>query len=168
MRLHRGKQRTAFWRMGLLLPAAMATACNGQPNPGGNGKADIQEQVRESMTETRIIIKLPDTMITGSLNDSDAARAFAAMLPLNLNLEDYAATEKVADLPAKLPSQGSERGYTPKAGDVTYYAPWGNLAIFHKDFRHSPGLVPLGRLDSGGEVLARVGRVRVEIARETL
>ena len=30
------------------------------------------------------------------------------------------------------------------------YAPWGNLAIFYRDYGFSRGLVPLGKLDSGG------------------
>ena len=46
-----------------------------------------------------------------------------------------------------LPAQGSPRACTPKAGMVAYYAPWGNLCFFYRDFRHSPGLVPLGRVD---------------------
>ena len=46
-----------------------------------------------------------------------------------------------------LPTQGSPRACTPKAGMVAHYAPWGNLCFFYRDFRHSPGLVPLGRVD---------------------
>jgi hypothetical protein len=50
----------------------------------------------------------------------------------------------------------------------TYYAPWGNLALFHKDFRYSEGLVRLGRIDSGIEALRRKGplKVTIEIAGE--
>jgi hypothetical protein len=39
-----------------------------------------------------------------SLDDSPAARAFIAQLPLKVTLKDYASTEKIADLPRKLPS----------------------------------------------------------------
>jgi hypothetical protein len=48
-------------------------------------------------------------------------------------------------------------------GDIAYYAPWGNLAIFYRDFGYSSGLVKLGRLDSGVEVLSGRGAVRVTI-----
>jgi hypothetical protein len=41
-------------------------------------------------------------------------------------------------------------------GDIAYYAPWGNLAIFYKDFGYSRGLVKLGRLDSSIETVERV------------
>jgi hypothetical protein len=35
-------------------------------------------------------------------------------------------------------------------GDITYYAPWGNLAIFYRDFGYSPGLVRLGHIGRTG------------------
>ena len=103
---------------------------------------------------------------TATLENHDSARQFAALLPLNLVLKDYAATEKVADLPAKLPTKGAPPGYKPSTGDIAYYAPWGNLAIYYKDFDFSDGLVRLGRLDSGLDVLRRPGplAVRVELA----
>ena len=50
-------------------------------------------------------------------------------------------------------------------GDVTYYAPWGNLALFHRDFEYSSGLVKLGALHSGIEALRRRGRLTVTIER---
>ncbi|CAM5721643.1 MULTISPECIES: cyclophilin-like fold protein [Streptomyces] len=84
-----------------------------------------------------------------TLNNSAAARDFAALLPLTLTLTDYAGTEKVSDLPQKLSTTGAPSGTAAQAGDLAYYAPWGNLAIFHKDFRHSEGLVKLGAFTSG-------------------
>jgi hypothetical protein len=51
-------------------------------------------------------------------------------------------------------------------GDVAYYAPWGNLAIFYKEFRYSKGLIRLGRIDAGVEALNVPGPLKVTI--ETL
>jgi hypothetical protein len=87
------------------------------------------------------------------------------MLPLTLSLDDYAATEKVSDLPRKLSIAGAPPGMTPVTGDLTYYAPWGNLAFFYKDFRYSTGLVKLGRIDSGIATLGQPGPLRVTISR---
>ena len=103
---------------------------------------------------------------TATLDNNDSARDFALLLPLNLTLKDYAATEKVADLPRALSINGSPEGYKPSTGDVSYYAPWGNLAIFHKDFQYSRGLVRLGRLESGLDAMRRPGArsVRVDLA----
>ncbi|WP_172438391.1 cyclophilin-like fold protein [Variovorax boronicumulans] len=55
--------------------------------------------------------------------------------------------------------------YTPLTGDLSYYAPSGNLAIFHKDFSHSTGLVRLGRLDSGVDSISRPDAIQVRIER---
>ena len=40
----------------------------------------------------------------------------------------------------------------PVAGDLAYYASWGNFALFYRNFLYSPGLVRLGRVegDAGG------------------
>jgi hypothetical protein len=48
-------------------------------------------------------------------------------------------------------------------GDITYYAPWGNLAIFYRDFGYSSGLVSLGRIESGIEALSAPGAVQTTI-----
>ena len=100
---------------------------------------------------------------TATLDNNESAREFAALLPLNLFLKDYAATEKIADLPGALSTKGAPAGYKPSAGDISYYAPWGNLAIFHQDFSFSSGLVRLGRLDSGLDAMRRPGPVTVKV-----
>ena len=104
-------------------------------------------------------------MATATLDDNGSAREFAARLPLSLTLKDYAATEKIADLPGALSIKGSPEAYKPSAGDISYYAPWGNLAIFYKDGHLSSGLVRLGRLDSGIDAMRRPGPVSVRVER---
>ena len=111
----------------------------------------------------KISLKLPDRTLHATLEESAAAEDFASPLPLTLRLEDYANTEKVADLPKRLTRAGAPAGITPSAGDIAYYAPWGNLAIYHKSFRYSEGLILLGRLDHGAEALATPGPVTVTI-----
>ena len=101
--------------------------------------------------------------MAATLADNDTARDFASQLPLELTLTDYAATEKISDLPRRLSTEGAPPGIDPVVGDLTYYSPWGNLAIFYRDFRHSAGLIKLGRIDSGLEVLNRPGPLRVTI-----
>ena len=75
-------------------------------------------------------------------------------MPLTLTLSDYANTEKMSDLPRHLTTADAPNGTKPCAGDIAYYAPWGNLAIFYRDFDYSTGLVKLGGVDSGIETLA--------------
>ncbi|HET9067738.1 MAG TPA: cyclophilin-like fold protein, partial [Amaricoccus sp.] len=58
---------------------------------------------------------------TGTLEDSPASRAFPAMLPLELTLTEYGATEKIGDLPQR--PEGLPDGVDPAVGDITYFAP---------------------------------------------
>ncbi|MFU3924527.1 cyclophilin-like fold protein [Pseudomonas citronellolis] len=111
----------------------------------------------------KIRIRLAQASYTATLCDSPAARDFATLLPLDLVLEDYAATEKVSDLPRRLTTAGEPKTYEPSAGDITYYAPWGNLALFHRSFSRSAGLVLLGRFDAGFDVLRRSGSLKARI-----
>jgi hypothetical protein len=39
-------------------------------------------------------------------------------------------------------------------GDIAYYAPWGNLAIFYGESGYAQGLVKLGRIDGDHRALA--------------
>ena len=55
--------------------------------------------------------------------------------------------------------------FEPSAGDIAFYAPWGNLAVFYRGFRYSPGLVLLGRIDTGLEMLSRTGSMTARIER---
>jgi hypothetical protein len=99
----------------------------------------------EFMTTKRYLI----TAVLTLLSATATARDFVSLLPLTLTLEDYNRTEKISDLPKKLSTHGAPAGVDPSRGDIAYYAPWGNLAIFYKDFPYSRGLVKLGRIDSG-------------------
>lgn len=100
-----------------------------------------------------IQIELDGTVIFATLDDNPTVRDFIARLPLTVELKDYASTEKVGFLPHKLSTQNAPPGSTPVVGDISYYAPWGNLAIFYKDFAYSAELVRLGRITSGIEHL---------------
>ena len=131
---------------------------NEAARPGlGQGRSD--KQVRTM----KIRMDVEGTAITATLADNATSRDFVSLLPLTLTLSDYEATEKISDLRRKLSTEGAPAGSDPSIGDITYYAPWGNLALFYKDFGYSKGLIKLGRIDSGVEALNRPGPVRVKI-----
>lgn len=54
-------------------------------------------------------------------------------------------------------NQGVPPGIAPEVCDITYYVPWGNLAIFYRDVGYAVGLVRLGRFDAGVEALSARG-----------
>lgn len=112
----------------------------------------------------KILIDVANTTIGATLKgDSAAAKDFYNLLPLDVTLTDYGSIEKVCDLPKSLSTQGEPSGTSAQAGDITYYAPWGNLAYFIKDFKHANGLVKLGVLDEGQELLRKSGAIPVTI-----
>ncbi|MDE4274403.1 cyclophilin-like fold protein [Phaeobacter gallaeciensis] len=117
-------------------------------------------------TMTKIEFIFGEDRLSATLDDTAAGRDFAAMLPLELTLTDYHGVEKVADLPRKLDTTGAPASYKPETGDITLYAPWGNLAIFYKPFQNSRGLVRLGAFDGDIAPLVRSApyTVRIEIA----
>ena len=105
--------------------------------------------------------KVGDTVLTATLIDSATTRDFISLLPLTLTLRDYAGTEKISGLPKRLSTENAPSGSDPSVGDITYYAPWGNLAIFYRDFGYSSGLVILGKIDGGIEALNVPGSLKV-------
>lgn len=116
------------------------------------------------MNTMNITIRAGDREVTATLQDHAAARDFISRLPLTLVLEDYGDTEKISPLPGKLSTVGAPAIGKPFRGAIAYYAPWGNLCIFRKDFRPSGGLVILGSLDGDGlKVLDVSGKLRVTI-----
>jgi hypothetical protein len=129
------------------------------PNAMAAERASLQST--ETTTPARkadtmkIRLLTADGILTATLDDNAAARDFASLLPLSLTLRDHARTEKVSDLPRKLTTRGAPAGADPDVADLAYYAPWGNLAIFYRDFGYSSGLVKLGRIDAGIEKLRR-------------
>ena len=105
-----------------------------------------------------------DKAVAATLADNQAARDFLALLPLTLDLRDFAGTEKASGaLPKKLRIQDAPSGHKPSAGELTYYAPWGNLAIFYKADKYADGLVLLGHIEGDPAAFDLSGNVTVTI-----
>jgi hypothetical protein len=108
------------------------------------------------VSKMKIRIKVGETVLTATMLNTETSRDFIALLPLTLRMKDYSGTEKLSDLPRKLSTKNAPSGCDPSVGDITYYSPWGNLAIFYKDFGYSKGLVKLGSIDGGIEQLGSI------------
>lgn len=88
------------------------------------------------------------------LQDNVATRDFVNLLPLELEFEDYAHKEKIAQkLPKKLDTRGLN-GYDPQVGDLFYFNPWGNVGIFYEKQAFHSGLVKFGTLPN--EAVAKI------------
>ena len=111
----------------------------------------------------KIDVTIGTETLTATLDDTAAGRDFASMLPLDITLDDYHGIEKVGDLGRQIDNAGAPRAYEPKAGDITQYRPWSNLAIFLKPFQSSAGLVRIGEFDGPIDALSRAGEIPVRI-----
>src|SRR5438477_13081655 len=113
----------------------------------------------------KIILKTADKEITATLIDSETARDFVSLLPLKLTMNDLFGREKFGHLPRAI-SEGGKRTRTYEVGDLIYWSPGPDVAIF---YRHdgqsvpSPGIIVIGKMDSGVEVLNVPGSVKVTI-----
>jgi hypothetical protein len=87
------------------------------------------------------------------------------MLPLSIQMRDHLRREKTGRIPGPL-SEQTQGSPTYETGDLGYWRPGGNVVIF---YRHdglsipSPGIVLLGRIESGAEVFDVPGTVEVTI-----
>lgn len=112
-----------------------------------------------------IRVTIDGQKVEATLNDSPAARDLASLLPLTLDLEDFHGTERIADPPRKLTTENAPEPQAPKTGDLTYYVPWGNLALFYKDGPSaSSDLLVLGHIDADTDRLSGADRITIEAA----
>ena len=149
-----------------LCGVAFSQAACGSEAPHDNAPASIERTSSQEEEGVQIRIRAGEATLMARLDDNAAARDFAAMLPLRLTLKDYASTEKIADLPRKLATGAAPAGVDPEVGDIAYYAPWGNLAIYYRDFGYSRGLVRLGRIENAEALTSLDGPVIIEAAEQ--
>ena len=115
--------------------------------------------------KTMIKMTFGGNEIYGEILNTQSGNEFLSQLPANLKFEDYNSTEKISYLPTKLSGRGEPEGFTPKRGDISYYMPWGNLAIFYRDFRYSHSLIKIGTLNDIDKLANMRGsfEVRIEV-----
>ena len=91
-----------------------------------------------------------------SLIDNAAARAFAAQLPLTVDMDELNGNEKHAELPSALPADASRPG-TIRNGDLMLYGT-NTLVVFHATFSSSYSCTRLGRVDDPAGRPGALGR----------
>jgi hypothetical protein len=126
-------------------------------------RADDNDRGAFQETLMKIEIVVDGETATATLFDTPTGRDFVSLLPLSLTLEDYADIERISNLPRRLSTAQSPEGMTPEPGDITFYAPWGNLAIFAQGRPYARSLIPVGKIDSGLSALQRHGPLAVQI-----
>lgn len=124
-----------------------------ESNNGDSQDSTLDHEGSDAMEDIRIKLTFNNEEVIVKMFDNPTSRDFLTLLPLTITLEDYAGTEKINYLSKKLSTEEAPSGSDPSVGDFTYYSPWGNLAIYYKDFGYSNGLIKLGKIESGVEKL---------------
>lgn len=109
----------------------------------------------------QIRVKDQTHQIDFALNNSDAANALVKQLPLTLEVKNYSNDEKIFYPKNKLATD-----HTPatdaEAGDLAYFAPWGDVVMFYKAFAAYPGLYILGKAVENGEQIQQLsGKITI-------
>ena len=102
-----------------------------------------------------------------TLTDNAAASAFAAQLPLTLDMSELNGNEKHANLPKALPANASQP-VTIRNGDLMLYGT-DTLVVFYSTFDSSYSYTRLGRVDDPAGLAKALGRhgVRVVFSEDT-
>ena len=96
-----------------------------------------------------------------TLADNAAARAFAALLPLTLEMSDLNSNEKYASLSEALPANASKPG-TIHTGDLMLYGTQ-TLVVFYSTFESTYPYTRLGRVDDNANLAQVLGRHTVKV-----
>ena len=136
----------------------------GEPSEENNTTTD-DNKTSESMNITIIV---GDKILTAEIEDNAAGRDFISRLPLDVTFNDFNnTTEKIFYPEPELTVQGVKRGCSPVPGDITIYVPWGNVAIFCKNWPFSNDLIKIGHIkDDVINSIAVSGDVQVRIEAE--
>ena len=101
----------------------------------------------------KININIGGKILTATLADNATAQDFASVLPLNVSMNDLFGREKYGDLP-KVLSENGPRKSKYEVGDIAYWSPNHQLAVYYKQDGESipsPGIIPIAKLDGSTE-----------------
>ena len=106
--------------------------------------------------ESRLWMTVGERRFAITLTDNAAARAFAAQLPLTLDMPDLNGNEKHVTLPKALPANPSRPG-TIRNGDLMLYGS-DTLVVFYLTFNSSYSYTRLGRMDEPAALAGALGQ----------
>jgi len=123
----------------------------------------VYSNAAEKEVAMKISVKSNGKTTVFELNNSPAARDLYSQLPLKIKIEDYSDNEKIFYPPRKLNTANTPTA-DARAGTLAYYAPWGDVVMFYKDFGSASGLYELEHAISGSEYKKEMyGTIQIDI-----
>lgn len=156
--------RRAMQQLGM--PLLLLAMCSGQPAHATSAalpvatEQDVTQAPKKS-DESRMWMTVGERRFAITLADNEATRAFAATLPLTLEMEELNGNEKKKELPDALPTSESRPG-TIRNGDLML---WGSrtVVIFYQTFDSTYSYTNLGRVDDPTGLAQALGRGDVRV-----
>ena len=127
---------------------------NNEENNGDNNDNELMER--------NIIVTVNGTSFAATLENNEAGRAFAALLPLTLNMSEMNGNEKYHYLDESLPTESYRPG-TIQTGDLMLYGS-SCVVLFYETFSSGYSYTRLGRIDNPKGLAAAVGRGNVTVS----
>ena len=113
----------------------------------------------------KIRLRIDNKVLTATLADNKTARDFVSLLPLTLTMNDLFGREKFGHLPRAISEEG-KRTHTYEIGELAYWSPGPDVAIYYRNDGEKipdPGIIVIGKIDSGVEALNVPGSAKVTI-----
>ena len=123
-------------------------------NEENNDDNDNNDNDNEPM-ERNITVTVNGTSFAATLENNEAGRAFAALLPLTLNMSEMNGNEKYHYLDESLPTESYRPG-TIQTGDLMLYGS-SCVVLFYETFSSGYSYTRLGRIDNPEGLAAAVG-----------
>lgn len=153
----------------LLLLLSCLTACGTQPEtPVDSGLSQpefdstatepVQDAVDSGLELSGLSVRITcgDQSAVFQLYDTEAARGLYEQLPLELEAENFGQAQWMFYPPEKLAVTDEEAYHDGKKGELSYYAPWGDVFILYEDFHSGDEMHRLGICTEGLDCLAEM------------
>jgi hypothetical protein len=159
--MHRSHGARVLRGLGLLSGVLMLGGCEaGQTETSSSSTVAAAATVQPK--ESRMWMTVAQRRFAITLADTEAARVFAAMLPLTMDMADLNSNEKHAKLPTALPTDARRPG-TIRSGDLLLYGS-DTLVVFYDTFRSSYAYTRLGWADDSSELRQALGQGEARVA----
>jgi hypothetical protein len=156
--------RTLSVIVGLLVAASACEASQHAMSGSPAAPAAAAAPVSVTQKELRMWMTVGERRFAITLADNAAVRAFAAQLPLTLEMSELNGNEKHAELPKALPANATRPG-TIRNGDLMLYGS-NTLVLFYETFNSSYSYTRLGRVNDPGGLSQVLGRASVRVVFE--
>ena len=107
-----------------------------------------EKENSEGQEEMKISVTDGKHTVIFRLNGSPSAKSLYAMLPIDIEVENYGSNEKIFYPEEAVDTAGGIEG-SGEAGGLALFSPWGNVVMYYGSFSSYPGLYILGEAIEG-------------------